>query len=176
MCEPLFERLRNPINETLLKAKLNKDKIDDVILVGGSIKMPKIKAFVREMFGHFKKYDYIDPEEVIAYGATLEAEKILYNNRQVILNLDIFNVPTFSLGINVKNEDRENKYEGDLMNIIIKRGSVLPVLNEIEYETLDDNQTNFSFKIHEGDKKYVKYNYLLKEVNIELKSKAKRKN
>ena len=128
--------------------------------------MPRIKAFVREMFDHCKKYDYIDLEEVIAYGATLEAEKILYNNRQEILNLDIFNVATFSLGINSKNEDKENQNEGDIMNIIIKRGSILPAFKEKEYETLYDNQINFSFKIYEGDKKYVKYNHLLKEVTI----------
>ena len=53
MCMPLFERLRNPINEALLKAKLNRDQINDVILVGGSTKMPRIKVFVREMFPHF---------------------------------------------------------------------------------------------------------------------------
>ena len=52
------------------------------------------------------------------------------------------------------------------MNIIIKRGSILPALKEIEYETLYDNKTNFSFKIYEGDKKYVKYSHLLKEVTI----------
>ena len=69
--------------------------------------------------------------------------------------------------MNAKNENKENKYEGDIMNIIIKRGSILPVLKEIEYETLYDNKTNFSFKIYEGDKKYVQYNHLLKEVTIE---------
>ena len=95
--------------------------------------MPIIKNIVREMFPNCKIYDYIDPEEVIAYGATLEAEKILYNNSLEILNLDIFNVATFSFGINAKNESRENEYEGDIMNVIIKRGSVLPAFNEIQF-------------------------------------------
>ena len=75
----------------------------------------------------------------------------------------------FSLGVSVKNEskDKEIQKEGEEMSAIIKRGSILPTFNKCEYQTVKDNQTTVRLKIYEGEKKYVKYNHLLKETLIE---------
>ena len=177
ICQPLFERLKIPlltaISEAhkkmkILKKDFSKDNIDEVILVGGSTKIPKVKEFVKSFFPNKKINDTINPDEVIAYGATLQAEKILYNHDKIISNFNILDIVPLSLGIAKKNEskDEELQKEGDEMNVIIKRGTPLPTFNIQNYVMTTDNKNRVSFEIYEGEKKYVKYNHLLKKVII----------
>ena len=170
-CAKLFERLKTPINTALSIANLEKEDIDEVILIGGSTRIPKVKKTVKEFFSEVKAIkinDSINPDEAVAYGATLQAEKKLYNKDGIISNLNILDITPFSLGVSVKNmsQDENIKKEGDEMSVIINRGSILPIINTREYKTVVDNQTEVLLKIYEGEKKYVKYNHLLKETRI----------
>jgi len=170
ICKSLFDKLEGPINEALSEAKLSKDNINEIILTGGSTRIPGVKKFIQDFFKNKVKInDSINPDEAVAYGATLQAEKILYNNDKIISNFHILDINPFSLGISVKNEskDKEIHKEGEEMSVIIKRGSILPIVNTCEYKTVADNQTTVRLKIYEGEKKYVKYNHLLKETTIE---------
>ena len=175
--QPLIERLKIPLNNAIveagkkmqtLKKDFTKNDIDEVILVGGSTRIPKVKEFVKKFFPKKKINDTINPDEAVAYGATLQAEKILYNRDQIISNFHILDITPFSLGIAQKNvsEDKELQKEGLEMSVIIKRGTSLPTENVQTYVTTEDNQTDVEIKIYEGERKYVKYNHLLKKSTI----------
>ena len=167
-CQPLFDRLIEPISKAMQMAneKVNGLQIDEIILVGGSTRIPKIKEIVKNNFPDCKINDSINPDEAIAYGATIAAEKILHNKDDSIKNFSLFDITPFSLGTNVLNRDDKMKEEGDVMDIIIKRGSHIPITNYKTYSTVYDDQVSMSINIYEGEKKYVKNNHLLKKSNI----------
>ena len=170
ICQRLFDRLKTPMDTALKNNRLIKTDINEVILIGGSTRIPKIKEFINEYFDkQIKINDSINADEAVAYGATLQAEKILYNRDEIISNFHILDITPFSLGISVINEskDEEIQKEGDEMSVIIKRGAPLPAYGFENYQTVKDGQTRVRLKIYEGEKKYVKYNHLLKDTTIE---------
>ena len=170
-CKPLFDKLIDPIDKALKIANEKKKNIviDEVILVGGSTRIPKIKEIVSKKFPNSKINDSINPDEAIAYGATIEAEKILYHQDDKIQNFSLLDITPFSLGTDVKNEskDPEVHKEGPLMDVIIKRGVHIPTSFSKTYATTSDNQKSMPIDIFEGEKKYIKYNHLLKKSNID---------
>ena len=176
-CQSLFGRLIEPIEKAITMAnekvkQRNKDtneiQIDEVILVGGSTRIPKIKEIVSNYFPNSKINDSINPDEAIAYGATIAAEKILHNKDDTIKNFSLLDIIPISLGTNVKNNSTnpDVKKEGDIMSIIIKRGTHIPISKCETYSTVYENQDSMSINIYEGEKKFVKYNHLLKKSNI----------
>ena len=177
ICLPLIERLKLPLNNAIaeagkkmqaLKKDFTKDDIDEVILVGGSTRIPMVKNFVKNFFPKKKINDRINPDEAVAYGATLQAEKILYNRDKIISNFHILDITPFSLGLATKNisKDEELQKEGLEMSVMIKRGTPLPTFNVQTYKTVEDNQTTVQLEIYEGERKYVKYNHLLTKTTI----------
>ena len=170
-CKTLFDKLIDPIDKALKIANEKKKNIviDEVILVGGSTRIPKIKEIVSKKFPNSKINDSINPDEAIAYGATIEAEKILYHQDDKIQNFSLLDITPFSLGTDVKNEskDPEVHKEGPLMDVIIKRGVHIPTSFSKTYATTSNNQKSMSIDIFEGEKKYIKYNHLLKKSNID---------
>ena len=168
-CQPLFDRLLSPIDTALSNGHLGKKDISEVILIGGSTRIPKVKKIINEFFeSKVKINDSINADEAVAYGATLQAEKILYNSDQIISNFHILDITPFSLGVCVLNQSKEEEIQklGDEMSVIIKRGTPLPTFNKRSYVTVFDNQTEVNLKIYEGEKKYVKQNHLIKETTI----------
>ena len=124
ICQSLFDRLKTPMDTALKNNRLIKTDINEVILIGGSTRIPKIKEFINKYFDkQIKINDSINADEAVAYGATLQAEKIL--------------------------------------------GAPLPAYGFENYQTVKDGQTRVRLKIYEGEKKYVKYNHLLKDTTIE---------
>ena len=144
-------------------AKLSRNEISEIVLVGGSSRIPKVKTFLKEYFEGVKINDTINPDETIAYGATLMAAKILIKKDDNLQGFNLMDITPLSLGLNVKNnsKDPEIQKEGHLMSVIIKRGSKIPISNSKMYETSQDNQTFINVKIFEGEKKYTKYNHIL---------------
>ena len=172
-CQPLFNKLIPPIEKAMQmayekKGKAEEMKIDEVILVGGSTRIPKVKDIVKNYFPNSRINDTINPDEAIAYGATIAAEKMLHNKDDTIKNFSLLDITPISLGTDVQNNDPnpEIQKEGNRMNVIIKRGTHIPVSNYKTYSTVVDNQDSMSINIYEGEKKYVKYNHLLKKSTI----------
>ena len=172
LCSDLFKRLKKPIDDALSDAKIKKDEISEIILVGGSSRIPKIKEMLKTYFninsnkkGKSAKTiikDSINPDEVVAYGATLNAAKILNqisDFKEFVLN----DIIPFSLGVEVLNNDPEKQKEGNLMSVIIKKGSNIPIINNQHYKTVEDNQTSAKICIYEGEYQYIKYNHILGE-------------
>ena len=172
-CQPLFNKLIPPIEKAMQmayekKGKAEEMKIDEVILVGGSTRIPKVKDIVKNYFPNSRINDTINPDEAIAYGATIAAEKMLHNKDDTIKHFSLLDITPISLGTDVQNNDPnpEIQKEGNIMDVIIKRGTHIPVSNYKTYSTVVDNQDSMSINIYEGEKKYVKYNHLLMKSTI----------
>ena len=159
----LIERLREPIKNALIEARLTKNEIDEIIMVGGSSRIPKVKKFLKEYFNGVKINDSINPDETVAYGATLMAAKILIKKDNNLKGFNLMDITPLSLGIEAINEnpDPEIRKEGNIMSVIIKKGQKIPFTNIETYHTIEDNQECVNAIIYEGEKKYTKYNHIL---------------
>ena len=116
ICQPLIDKLNIPLNSAISEAekkmrelnrKFSKEDIDEVILIGGSTRIPKVKEFVKDFFPSKRINDSINPDEAVAYGATLQAEKLLYNSDKIISNFHILDITPFSLLIAIKNNSKD---------------------------------------------------------------------
>jgi hypothetical protein len=178
LCSDLFKKLEIPLNAALRDASITAEEIKEIVLVGGSTRIPKIKTFLKEKFGKDCKInDTINPDEAVAYGATLMAAKILIKGDKVLQGFNLMDITPLSLGVAVGDKNSQNtKNEDLLMSVIIKRASKIPYNNSEIYCTSHDNQKVAQIKIYEGEKKYVKYNHVLGELylrNLPPKPKGK---
>ena len=172
LCKDLFDKLEKPIEDALEQAKKksgNKEEIQigEIILVGGSTRIPKIKSLLKKKF-NCTINDLINPDETVAYGATLMAAKILIKKDNLLLGFNLMDITPLSLGVEVINEseDEEIKKEGGRMSVIIKRGESIPCTKIRNYITVEDNQESVPIVIYEGENTYVKYNHILKKVEL----------
>ncbi len=167
LCQDLINRLEKPINDALADAKLTYNEISEIVLVGGSTRLPRVKTFLSKMFKNIKINDTINPDETVAYGATLMAAKILIKRENILQGFTLMDITPLSLGVEILNDSKneEIRKEGGIMSVIIKRGSHLPCSREKEYQTTSDNQESASIIIYEGEKKYVKNNHILGRVH-----------
>ena len=168
ICNDLFKKLEISLEDALINAKLTKKEINEIILVGGSTRIPKIKTILENYFPNCKINDSINPDEAVAYGATIEAEKILNNQNESISNFLLRDITPLSLGTNAVNKSKDPKIkgEGDIMIVIIKRGSPIPYSDSETYSNAEDNQTGMIIDIYEGENNFVKYNHVLKKSYI----------
>ena len=168
LTEDLIERLRGTLKAALNDAEITEDKISEVVLVGGSTRLPMVKKMLKKIFKNSKINDSINPDETIAVGATLMAAKILNKTDNSISSFNLMDITPLSLGIELINENKGDKIrkEGGIMDVIIKRGSKIPYVNTKEYNTTEDNQTNVSIVIYEGESQFIKYNNILGRVEL----------
>eukprot|EP00761_Pharyngomonas_kirbyi_P011119 gb/GECH01011143.1/.p1 GENE.gb/GECH01011143.1/~~gb/GECH01011143.1/.p1 ORF type:complete len:527 (+),score=110.41 gb/GECH01011143.1/:1-1581(+) len=157
----LFEKTMKKTQDTLDLAKLSKGEITDVLLVGGSSKIPKIKQMVENLFGEDKVRSNISCDEAVAFGAGhLAAVKTGMEGAQDIFLDEI--IP-HSLGIEIY---------GNNMSVILKRLKPIPNKNNHSYTTIRDNQTEIDFKIYEGESEVASKNHLIGQFYLEGIAKA----
>ena len=164
LSQDLFDKLNDPLKEALMDAKITYKDIGQIVLVGGSTRIPKIKQFLIEYFGeNIKINDSINPDEAVAYGATLMAAKIVIKRDKNLSGFNLMDINPLSLGIAILNDSKNKDIlkEGLVMSVIIKRASKIPTNCSNIYTTTEDNQTAASIDVYEGEKKYVKYNHIL---------------
>ena len=169
LCKDIFDRLKIPLDKAIKDAKLVPSDIKEIVLVGGSTRIPKIKTFLKDYFGNDCKInDSINPDEAVAYGATLMAAKILITSDKTLSGFNLMDITPLSLGVAVKNtsKDEDILKEGLMMSVIIKRSSTIPANGSNKYTTVENNQTKAKIIIYEGEKKYVKYNHILGEITV----------
>ena len=140
--------------------------ISQIILVGGSTKLPMIKSFLNDFFIDSKINDSINPDEVVAYGATLMAAKILLESDNLLSGFTYLDITPLSLGIEVSNEseDEEIQKEVGIMSIIINRGSKIPLYKKIDYIIPSGKKIKDNITIYEGEEKYIKNNNILGKI------------
>jgi molecular chaperone HscA len=152
LAKPLIDRTLKACTNALSDAKLKHEDIDNIIMVGGSTRMPLVKSAVAAFFGK-EVYDKVNPDEVVAMGAAIQAD-VLAGNQKDILLIDI---TPLSLGIETV---------GGLMDVIIPRNSKVPMKAGRQYTTSVDGQTNMKIAVYQGERDLVQHNRKLGEFTL----------
>lgn len=158
ICQKEFERCMEPVDKALNDACLSEDKIDNVVLIGGSTRIPKIKQMLTDRFGANKLRTDINPDEAVAYGATIQAAIILGVQDNNIKDLVLADITPLTVGIETA---------GGIMSTLIKRNTSIPVSIEKIYSTYVDNQPAVTIKVFEGERVLTKDNNCLGEFELE---------
>ena len=154
LCEKIFQRCIIILKQTIEESGFKKEEIDEVVLVGGSSRIPKIQEMIKEYFGGESKLilsKTINADEAVAYGAAIVACGNSYLNDDNDFNLNIKDVIPLTLGVGSK----------DNMIPMIKKNTNVPFKKVKTFHTIKDNQTDFGIGIYEGEEKLVKDNILL---------------
>ena len=155
-CSELFKKFENIINDFINDYKINKNDISEVILIGGSTLIPKVKSIIKDIFSKSTIKTDLNPNEAVAKGAAILGG--ILSNLSYVNNINLLDVTNLSLGVNII---------GNKMSTIIKRSTPIPINLQQTYKTVADNQTEASIKIYEGIKPDNKDNLFLGEFIIE---------
>ena len=153
LVEDLIERTMEPCRIAIKDAGLSTDRIDDVILVGGMTRMPKVQEKVRAFFGREPRRD-VNPDEAVAVGAAIQGA-VLSGDRKDVLLLD---VTPLSLGIETL---------GGVMTKMIGKNTTIPTKFSEVFSTADDNQPAVTIKVYQGEREMASGNKLLGEFSLE---------
>jgi len=153
MCDHLVERCRGPVVQALKDAKLDPKDIDEVVLVGGSTRIPKVSELVKKLFGK-EPHKGVNPDEVVALGAAIQGG-VLGGDVQDVLLLD---VTPLSLGIET---------EGGIFTKLVERNTTVPTERKQVFSTAADNQTAVTVSVFQGERPMARDNRLLGQFNLE---------
>ena len=141
LCKEEFRKTTKVVEQVLLDAKVIRDEISEVVLVGGSTRIPKVRAMLAEMFPQKPLNKSVNPDEAVACGAAIQAAILNHDQHTSIRDTILMDVTPLSIGMNVK---------GDITDVIIKRNTTIPVKKKFVYVTSMDNQTAGTVTATEG--------------------------
>lgn len=153
LIDPLVERCRGPVENALKDAKLSASDIDEIVLVGGSTRVPKVQELVKKMFGK-EPHRGVNPDEVVSIGAAIQGGIIAGDVTDVVL----LDVTPLSLGIET---------EGGIMTVLIERNTTIPATKKETFSTAADNQTAVTVRVFQGERKMASDNRLLGQFNLD---------
>ena len=157
LCIDLFRKCLPLLESALKEAKLNKKEIDEIILVGGSTRIPKIQDLIQEFFEGKQLNKSINQDEAVAYGAAIEAAVMTNEKHETIEKIILMDVTPFSLGI---------EGAGGTMTILYPRNVTIPAKKTQIFTTEQDDQVYYTVKIFEGENKLTKDNNFLGEIEL----------
>ena len=180
LIDDLLGDVLSPIEKALHDSRFNKSKIHDIVLVGGSTRIPKIQKLLQNFFSGKELNKSINPDEAVAYGATVQAAILSGDTSEEIQDLLLLDTVPFTLGIetitSVRRDELTNKEifavgmettaNGGLMTTLVERNSTIPKREYVLVTTAVDNQPSVLIQVYEGERAMAKDNNLLGTVEL----------